>query len=246
MTLQAWLEENPFTLSLSSGFFGFFAHAGFVKALEERGLAPQKLTGASAGSIIAGAMAAGLSAREIEDLVLKVKLEDFWDPSPGLGLVRGKKFERLLEENIGGRFSNLKKPLDVSTFNIFKRRTEIFTRGNLAKAIRASSAVPLMFHPVMIEKQLYWDGGILDKMALENSKPDENVLSHYLNGANGYERYERKRDAKRFNQPEFKAKRKVVILKNLAQSGPRKLHLGPGILEAAYKQTLEVLGAPLT
>lgn len=42
MTLQTWLEENPFTLALSSGFFGFYAHAGFLKALEERGLAPER------------------------------------------------------------------------------------------------------------------------------------------------------------------------------------------------------------
>jgi hypothetical protein len=32
------LSEAPFTLGLSSGFFGFFAHAGVVTVLEEEGL----------------------------------------------------------------------------------------------------------------------------------------------------------------------------------------------------------------
>ncbi len=245
MTLQAWLEENPFTLSLSSGFFGFFAHAGFVKALEENGLSPRKLTGASAGAIIAGAVAAGMTAREIEDLVLRVKLKDFWDPSPGLGFVRGKRFEKLLGETIGRDFSTNRKPLDIAAFNIFKRKTEIFSSGDMARSIRASSAVPLLFHPVMISKQLYWDGGILDKLALDNTSPDETVLGHYLFGNSGHERYERRRDDRLWNDPAFGKSRKLVVLKNLARSGPRKIHLGPEILESAYRQTLEVLKAPM-
>lgn len=230
MTLQAWLEANPFTLALSSGFFGFFAHAGFVKALEERGLAPRKVAGASSGSIVGGAVAAGLTAREIENLVLGVRLEDFWDPAPGLGFVRGKKIERLLTENFGADFSKLKIPLDVATFNIFKRKTEIFSSGNLARVIRASSAIPLMFHPVMIDGQLYWDGGIFDKMGLGNTRSDETIFGHSLDASMAYERFER---------------RKLITLKNLPRSGPRKLHLGPEILATAYKQTLEILASPI-
>ena len=241
MTLRQWLEENPFTLSLSSGFFGFYAHAGFLKAIEENDLAPHKLTGASAGAIIAGASAAGMTAREIEELVLKVKLGDFWDPSPGLGFVRGKKFEKLLAENIGRDFSVAKKPLDIATFNIFKRKTEIFSSGDMARAIRASSAVPLMFHPVMIEGQLYWDGGILDKMGMANVGPEETLLGHYLQGENGYDRYELRRDQKFLRDVNPASKRKFVVLKGLARSGPRTMHRGPEILEAAYKQTLERL-----
>ena len=37
-TLREWLREQPFTLVMSSGFFGFFAHAGVVSVLEEEGL----------------------------------------------------------------------------------------------------------------------------------------------------------------------------------------------------------------
>lgn len=241
MTLQAWLEKKPFTLSLSSGFFGFYAHAGFMKALEENGLAPQKLTGASAGAIVGAAAAAGMRAKDVEELVLRVKLEDFWDPAIGLGFVRGKKFEKLLAENVGRDFSALKKPLDIATFNIRRRKTEIFSTGDLARVVRASSSVPLMFHPVNIDGRLYWDGGILDKMALKNVTEDETILGHYLQSTDKYELYERGRDQKLWMAPKVREKRKVVILKNLARSGPKKMHLGPEILEAAYKQTLERL-----
>src|SRR6266568_9273645 len=40
-TLRAWLAEAPFTLGLSSGFFGFFAHAGVVSVLEEEVCLPR-------------------------------------------------------------------------------------------------------------------------------------------------------------------------------------------------------------
>lgn len=80
-TLLAWLREAPFTLSLSSTFFGFYAHCGVLivsthritmicscdnetvwadskcvrtlQALEEAGLDPAKFCGSSAGAIIA-------------------------------------------------------------------------------------------------------------------------------------------------------------------------------------------------
>jgi len=63
-TLRDWLLEAPFSLGLSSGFFGFFAHAGFLSALEEEGLQPRAAWGSSAGALVGGAWAAGLSADE--------------------------------------------------------------------------------------------------------------------------------------------------------------------------------------
>ncbi len=232
MKLRSWLEESPFTLSLSSGFFGFYAHAGFLRALEEAGLAPRAYTGASAGAIVAGAAAAGLRAIDIEKLVLSVRREDFWDPGLGLGLVRGAKLEKILEDKIGADFSVLQKPLRIATFDLLKRKTVIFDSGPLAKVIRASCSVPLMFHPVRIGRSLYLDGGVLDKMALEGVAENEKVLCHYLDGENGYERYERRRDEKKREQG-----LRRVVLKGLVRAGPRTMDRGPEIIEMAYRQT---------
>ena len=48
-TRADWLEAEPFTLVLSAGFFGFYAHAGLLHALELAGLKPRRVVGASAG-----------------------------------------------------------------------------------------------------------------------------------------------------------------------------------------------------
>ena len=57
-----WLSEEPFTLLSSAGFFGFFAHAGLLAALEQTGLSPRRVAGASAGALAGGLWAAGSCA----------------------------------------------------------------------------------------------------------------------------------------------------------------------------------------
>ena len=50
-------------------------------------------TGASAGGLIAGLFAAGLSPRDMGRIVVKFRRPDFWDPVGFGGVLRGKKFE---------------------------------------------------------------------------------------------------------------------------------------------------------
>ena len=65
ITLRDWLRQKPFTLTLSSGFFSFFAHCGMLSVLEEEGLTPQRITGASSGAMVGACWASG---RRIADL----------------------------------------------------------------------------------------------------------------------------------------------------------------------------------
>ena len=127
-TLADFLRGSPFELILSSGFFGFYAHAGVVAALEEAQLVQALAGGSSAGAMIAGLWAAGLSAAQIRDELFTLSRQDFWDPDPllglgyytrklgarafppgresgagesagtGVGLLRGAAFDRLLRE----------------------------------------------------------------------------------------------------------------------------------------------------
>lgn len=78
-TLAAWLAEAPFTLAMSSGFFGFFAHAGFLAALEDQGLRPSAVRGSSAGALVTGAYAAGLAATDLARTLFRIQRRDFWD-----------------------------------------------------------------------------------------------------------------------------------------------------------------------
>src|SRR5690606_7364961 len=91
--------EAPFTLCLSAGFFGFFAHTGVLHALDERKLRPARVVGVSAGSLAGGLYALGMTPAAIESRLLRLQRREFWDPGLPLGgILRGRKFETILGE----------------------------------------------------------------------------------------------------------------------------------------------------
>lgn len=234
-------QENPFHLALSSGFFGFYAHVGFLKAIGEFDLKPTSYSGSSAGAIVAAAAAKGLSIKEIESLITGVSRKDFWDPSFGLGLLRGRKLQLLLERELGSDFNALSKPMRIPVFDIATQKTHVFTSGNLARIIRASCSVPMMFHPVKIDQRFYWDGGIADKMAIHGIPNDQKILSHYLESTSRdpHSIYELKRDQQ---TSKIRANNLVLLqLKSLPRANPFAMHRGPEIVEAAYRKTLSIL-----
>lgn len=180
-TLRDWLRAQPFTLGLSSGFFGFFAHAGFVAALEEAGLRPARACGSSAGALVAGLWSSGLPAASIRDALFALRREQFWDPAFGPGLLRGAAFERLLHGLLPvPTFEACPTPLAVSAFDVLARRTRVLDRGPLAAALRASCSVPFLFHPVWIDRRPHADGGVLDRHGLAGAPPGARVLYHHL------------------------------------------------------------------
>lgn len=188
-TLREWLRESPFTLGLSSGFFGFFAHAGAVSVLEEERLLPARICGSSAGALVGGLLAAGLTAARMRAELLSLRREDFWDPRPGLGLLRGARFRQRLDALLPVRtFEACPRPVALSAFDLRARRTAVLRSGALAPAIHASCAAPVLFQPVWIDGRAYLDGGVLDRHGLAGAGPAERVLYHHLTSRSPWRR----------------------------------------------------------
>ncbi len=180
-TIADWLAEGPFTLTLSAGFFGFYAHAGFVAALHEAGLRPARLSGASAGALVAGLVASGRTGPELRDRFLAVRRADFWDPKPGLGLLRGDRFRQILDDFLGhATFEACPTPVAVTAFDLLARRPRVLDSGLLAPAIQASCAFPGLLQPVRVHGRLHLDGALSDRPGLLGVPPGERVLYHHL------------------------------------------------------------------
>lgn len=234
MKVRDHLRHRPFTLALSSGFFGFFAHYGLSLALHEVGLRPSRVTGSSAGAVLAGAWALDLPLHELRSLLVELKREKFWDPSFGFGLLKGERLEGLLREVFSSRSQTL--PYSISTFALATRRTATFDQGDLPRLIRASCAVPLMFHPVEVAGRLYWDGGILDKAAVASVSAGEVVLAHYLPGQGLQSAYESRSALSKLRRSHL-----VISPVDLPQVGPFKLELGQRCIDLAYANAHETL-----
>ncbi len=149
-------------LVLSGGGVKGFAHAGAIKALEERGIVPDIIAGTSAGAVVAALYAGGNSPERILDLFKDKDFNYFVELNiPKNGLFKPTGFVQLLKSNISARtFSELKMPIKVIATNLDEGRYEVFTDGDLIKRVTASACVPVIFNPMEINGRLYADGGI--------------------------------------------------------------------------------------
>ncbi len=218
-TLREWLAEAPFALGLSSGFFAFFAHAGVVSVLEDEGLLPSRICGSSAGALVGGLWGAGMPARRIRDELLALRREHFWDPGPGLGILRGALFRARLEAVLPVRtFEDCPRPVAVSAFDVLARSTAVLDAGPLAPALHASCAVPLLFQPVRIGGRRYLDGGVLDRHGLAALGGEERVLYHHIASRSPW----RRRNSPALRIPE-RASLRTVAIEGLPRLGPFSL-----------------------
>ncbi len=235
--LRDWLAEAPYGLCLSSGFFGFFAHAGVLTALLDAGLAPARLSGSSAGALVCGGYAAGVDPPTFQAEMLKVKKSDFWDPGLGFGLLKGRRFHALLETMLPvHEIENGRLPLSISVFDVWGFRTRVLETGDLVSAIRASCAVPLMFHPVWIDRRPYLDGGARDRPGWAGMPADMRTLYHHLPAGRDY-----------FDDPAKVPRRDGAMrlqMRNLPRSGPDDLDKAPACFDAGYRGAKAALDRP--
>jgi NTE family protein len=237
-TLRQWLTEGPFTLALSSGFFGFFAHAGVLAVLEEEGLLPARVCGSSAGALVGGLWAAGLPSARIRAELQALRREHFWDPFPGAGILRGARFRARIASLAPVRtFEECRVPLAVSAFDLAARRTAVLQGGELAPAIHASCAFPVLFQPVRIGRRLYLDGGVLDRPGMAGLGLEDRVLHHHLTSRSPW----RRRGSPALRVPE-RPGMQVVAIDGLPRLGPFRLARGPEAMERAADGMRKALG----
>lgn len=252
VSLADRLRGEPFELILSSGFFGFFAHAGVVHALEEHALGPALVGGSSAGALVAGLWGAGVPAAAIRDRLFALRRRDFWDPDPlfgvrgarGVGLLRGDRFEQLLQEALDAvgvhHFADCPTPVRVVAFDVGALRTVTLRDGPLVPAIRASCSVPGMFQPALIERRRLLDGGIADRAGIAAASDGARVLYHHLPTHSPWRRF-----TPSLNRVPARARLHLLHEPALPRMSPFALHRGPRAFELARQMVLRALAAPV-
>lgn len=240
-TLRDWLSERPFTLAMSSGFFGFFAHAGMLGALEEAALLPERLSGSSAGALVGGLWAAGVDAPVLGDELARLRRSDFWDPGPGLGLLRGRRFRAILDELLPVTdFARCRRGVSLSVFDVYSRSTRVLAKGPLAPAIQASCSLPGLFQPTWYDGRPLLDGGILDRPGLEGVPAGTRVLHHHLCSRSPW---------RRASDPALVPPKRpglvALVVDDLPRTGPFRLKDGVRALHAAARATRRALERPV-
>ena len=166
---------------LSGGAALGASQVGMLRALLERGIKPDLVVGTSIGAWN------GLWVAAHPDLASLEKLERIWNSitlnellgANPINLVANLATKRpYLVTNDGMQrifhraaalgnftditFEQLPIPLKVTASNLMRGTTEVFDHGAVAPTILASSAIPGLFPPVLLNGQQYVDGGLLD------------------------------------------------------------------------------------
>jgi NTE family protein len=153
-------------LVLSGGAVRGAAHLGVLQVLDETGIRPDLVVGASAGSVVGGLYCAGLSPFELQ----RIGKEMNWARlgrlvRPGLGLFDISRMEEVIDELTGGiTIEELKIPFAAVAVDILSGELVVFRQGPLARAIRASCSLPGIFTPLEDGNRLLIDGGALNNL----------------------------------------------------------------------------------
>jgi NTE family protein len=149
-------------LVLAAGGPRGFAHVGVLRALDELGIRPDLIVGASIGALLGSALAAGLSIAQIEALAFEFDLYRLarWSPSQGIQL-DGSGIGELVQHTLGvRRFAQLRIPLAVVATDVQRNAPAVFNRGALGPAVQASCAIPRWFAPVRIRGREFIDADV--------------------------------------------------------------------------------------
>lgn len=152
-------------LALSGGAARGIAHVGVLKVLAEHNVPIDFVAGTSAGSIVGGGLAAGISIEEIEKIARALRWKDMGRMTLSrLGVQSNARMEDFLRKFLPvTRFEDLKIPFAAVATDLNSGEPVVMSgEGDVAFAIRASCTIPGWYVPVTDSKgrQLV-DGGLV-------------------------------------------------------------------------------------
>ncbi|MDX5339946.1 MAG: patatin-like phospholipase family protein [Cyclobacteriaceae bacterium] len=156
-------------LALSGGGIRGISHLGVLKALNEAGIYPDKVSGTSAGAIAGAMYCQGYSPEEVMKIIVETNYFRFMRPAISWrGILKMDSLRDLFKIYLAeDDFASLKTPLAVAATDIKKGKVVYFDEGELIRPILASSCIPGMFVPIQIGKRFFVDGGVLNNLPVE-------------------------------------------------------------------------------
>lgn len=184
------MNKPKIGLALGGGGAKGVAHIPVLKTVDELKLNVSKITGTSIGAIMAVLYASGLSGEDIEQLYQQLFQQEvsFWRKlisrestdvikwydllAPGFGSNTGLvQIQEMLDFVVDAtgvkKIEDLKTPVNIVAADFWQRQAVIFDSGDIKTALNASVALPGLFAPVRIGKQVLVDGGAVNPVPFD-------------------------------------------------------------------------------
>ena len=169
--LARMLTGQAVGLVLGGGGARGLAHIGVIRALEEAGIAIDRVGGTSIGAIIAGQLALGWDSARMQSesrrlLVEAGSLNDF--TLPMMALLRGRRYIRMLDTLFGDRrIEDALLPYFCVSTNLTSGDSVVHSSGRFRKWVAASMAIPGLGPPVFHGREILVDGGLLNVLPVD-------------------------------------------------------------------------------
>lgn len=156
-------ERPKIGLALGSGSARGTAHLGVLRILEEEKIPVDLIAGTSAGSLIGGAYASGISINESIDIMTHLKWGQIVRPTfPKHSFVHNTPMIKVIEQHLGVRnIEDLPIPFAAVASDVATGEAHIIKSGSLAHAISASTAIPSIIRPVQYQGKTLIDGAVV-------------------------------------------------------------------------------------
>lgn len=189
------VQKKPkIALVLGGGGARGAAHVGILRILEQEGIHIDMVTGTSIGAIVGGLYCAGLTVDQIESKFRKPTIMRNYMTVPlVIGIAARPIFlmPRLIGIRpydgfyFGGTFrryyrrclppdkrliENLNIPFRAMTVNLMNGQCYAIDHGDLARAVQASSAIPVLRRPVPFEDVLLVDGAVITNVPVDEAR----------------------------------------------------------------------------
>ena len=171
-------------LVLGGGAAKGYAHIGVLKVLEKHGIKPDLIIGTSMGALVGGIYSAGFSTEKMTELAEKFNSIGSFSLISTLfkgNIINTNRVKKLIEKQLGEtkhEDCNIKFVSIAAELSTGKEKH--FSTGLLKDSIMASISIPGIFPSVQIGEHEYWNGGILNNLAINVARelmPDAVVVS---------------------------------------------------------------------
>lgn len=163
--------QPKIALVLGGGAARGFAHVGVIRVLEQEKIPIDLIVGTSVGSLIGAIYADTRSSFDLEFTAFKIEKEDIFDFSvfsSTTGPVKGDRLEDFVQKKIKkANIEELAIPFVAVATNLNMGRQVVLDKGSIAKAVRASSAIPGVFTPLSYQNMTLVDGGVMNNVPVD-------------------------------------------------------------------------------
>jgi NTE family protein len=143
-----------------------------IRVLEQEKIPIDMIIGTSVGSLIGAIYANDLNSFELEWTAFSLEKDNILDYAllstiTGMGPVKGDKLEEFVKHKVPvANIENLKLPFAAVATDLNRGTRVVIDHGPVARAVRASSAIPGVFNPVEHQGRLLVDGGVVDNIPI--------------------------------------------------------------------------------